>query len=121
MFDSILSIQKMEAYAIALVACASVMAALIVLISCLACLCKVIRKRKQTSEPCNAVMPSATSTSSVQPAYRGVEKGQTAKKDGEMVQPAAYRDLEKRQTTKKDGGMVVFVASTSTGCGGGGG
>ncbi|XP_059451211.1 uncharacterized protein LOC132182014 [Corylus avellana] len=88
---------------IALIAFASVVAALIVL----NCLGQGSREKKQTSEP-NA-MPSATTSSVHQRAYRDVEKGRTAKSGA-----------------TKDGEMVVFagVAGTSGcggGCGGGGG
>ncbi|XP_059451210.1 uncharacterized protein LOC132182013 [Corylus avellana] len=88
---------------------ASVVAALIVL----SCLCPGSQEKKQTSEPND--MPSATTSSVHQRAYRDVEKGKTAKssatKDGEMV---VY------EGTGADVATAVVVAGTS-GCGGSGG
>ena len=90
------------------IAFASVSVALMVL----SCICQGSRKRNQTSEQPNA-MPRAT-TSSVQLAYRDVEKGQTAKsratKDGEMVVYAGAVATA----------AVVTGASGCGGCGGGG-
>ncbi|KAC1216825.1 hypothetical protein FH972_027137 [Carpinus fangiana] len=80
----------MKPFEIALIAFASVIAAFILFISC--CLCQGSRKKKQTSKEEPNAVPTVT-TSSVQEAYRDVEKGQTAKssatKDGEMVVYAA--------------------------------
>jgi ABC-type lipoprotein release transport system permease subunit len=99
----------MEVFVILIIAFASVFGALGMVSTLIvwSCVCKGIRKRKQTSEP-NAVMPSAT-TSSVQPAYRNVEEGQTTKKVGGVVAFAGATVA-----------TAAVVASTSD-CGGGGG
>jgi len=77
----------------------------------LSCICQGSRKKNQTSEQPNA--PPRAATSSVQLAYRDVEKGQSAKsratKDGEMV---VYARAGAAMAT------AAVVASTS-GCGGG--
>jgi hypothetical protein len=98
----------MKTFEIALIAVASVIAALIVLCSCLS---QGSRKKKQTSEEPNA-------TSSVQRAYRDVEKGQTAKtratKDGEMV---VYAGASAAVATAA---VVANTSGCGGGCGGGG-
>ncbi|KAE8022382.1 hypothetical protein FH972_008184 [Carpinus fangiana] len=87
-------------------------ASVIVVLMVLSCICDGSRKKNQTSEQPNA-MPRAA-TSSVQLAFRDVERGQTAKsratKDGEMV---VY-------TGAVATAAVVAGASGCGGCGGGG-
>jgi hypothetical protein len=98
----------MKTFEIALIAVASVIAALIVLCSYL---CQRSWKKKQTSEEPNA-------TSLVQRVYRDVEKGQIAKtrttKDGEMV---VYAGAGAAMATAA---VVAGTSGCGGGCGGGG-